>query len=250
MGMTLNDVWSLGASIFRIGRGMRVEPYNREHPPRPEETLELYDFEACPFCRKVREVLSELDLNYIEHTCGQGAEKKRREAEQLGGKRQFPFLVDPNTGEKRYESEAIIDYLRETYGEGRSGTSRMLSPLNTVTAGFASMVRPRGGRVRSGLESRPQPAERLILYSFEISPFCRKVRERLCELNLDYAVRNVAKKSPRRPELVERGGTMMVPYLIDPNTGKEMYESDDILDYLEETYGEVRQIENQGRAAE
>lgn len=237
MGSTFNDVWSFGASVLRGLRGVRVAPYNRKEPPRPKETLELYDFEACPFCRKVREVLSELDLNYIEHTCGQGAEQKRREVEERGGQRQFPFLVDPNTGSELYESEEIIDYLRETYGEGRGGVSRALSVVNTATAGFATAIRPRGGRVRKGLEGRNQPARYLILYNFENSPFCRKVRERLCVLNLDYEVRNVAKKSSRRPELVERGGTMMVPYLVDPNTGTELYESDDIVDYLEETYG-------------
>ncbi len=48
---------------------------------------------------------------------------------------------------------------------------------------------------------------------------------------------NVGKKSGRRAELVARGGKMMVPYLIDPNTGTEMYESDDIVAYLESTYG-------------
>jgi glutathione S-transferase len=30
---------------------------------------------------------------------------------------------------------------------------------------------------------------------------------------------------------------MMVPYLVDPNTGSAMYESADIQDYLLETYG-------------
>ncbi len=63
------------------------------------------------------------------------------------------------------------------------------------------------------------------------------MREALDELGLDVLVHNVAKKSKRRPELIERGGTMMVPYLADPNTGQEMYESDDIVAYLEETYG-------------
>jgi glutathione S-transferase len=30
---------------------------------------------------------------------------------------------------------------------------------------------------------------------------------------------------------------MQVPYLIDPNTNREMYESDDIVAYLEAEYG-------------
>ena len=38
-------------------------------------------------------------------------------------------------------------------------------------------------------------------------------------------------------ELQGRGGKMQVPYLVDPNTASEMYESDRIIDYLFDTYG-------------
>ena len=227
------------ASIFRGFRGLIVTPAARENPPRPEQMLELYEFEGCPFCRKVREVMSELDLNYISRTCAGGALKKRAEVAEVGGKVQFPLLVDPNRDQRLYESEDIIDYLHETYGDGRRGAmrSRVLSPLNTTGAAMATLVRPRGRRVKAGLEDREQPAALLVLYGFETSPFCRKVREALNELNLDYEVRNVAKKSYRRPELVKRGGRMMVPYLIDRNRDKEMYESDEIVAYLHKHYG-------------
>jgi glutathione S-transferase len=47
---------------------------------------------------------------------------------------------------------------------------------------------------------------------------------------------NVAKKSPRRQAFVARSGKMMVPYLADPNTGREMFESADIVRYLNEAY--------------
>ena len=101
----------------------------------------------------------------------------------------------------------------------------------------ASGLRGRGRRIRKGLEDRQQPPELLVLYNIEASPYCRKVREVLTELNLDTLVKNVGKQSARRPELVERGGKMMIPYLIDPNHDVEMYQSDDIVDYLEKTYG-------------
>ena len=74
----------------------------------------------------------------------------------------------------------------------------------------------------------------------EGSPYCRKVRETLCELDLVHLVRNVPKGSPRRAELRERGGKVQVPYLVDPNTQREMYESDDIVAYLEREYGPAR----------
>ena len=81
------------------------------------------------------------------------------------------------------------------------------------------------------------PATPLELYSFEASPFCRLVRETLCELELPYLLHNVAKGSARRDAFVELSGKMQVPYLVDPNTGIEMFESTDIIAYLEATYG-------------
>jgi glutathione S-transferase len=77
----------------------------------------------------------------------------------------------------------------------------------------------------------------LTLYNMEGSPFCRNVREVLSELDLEFVVRNMPKGSPKRAELIERGGKFQVPYLVDPNHNKEMYESDDITDYLQERYG-------------
>ena len=44
---------SFAVSVVRAGNGMAVGTIG----PRPEKMLELYEFEACPFCRKVREVL-------------------------------------------------------------------------------------------------------------------------------------------------------------------------------------------------
>ena len=39
-----------------------------------------------------------------------------------------------------------------------------------------------------------------------------------------------------RQRLLARAGKVQVPYLIDPNTGTELFESADILDYLDRTY--------------
>ncbi len=37
-------------------------------------------------------------------------------------------------------------------------------------------------------------------------------------------------------ELINRGGKRQVPYLVDEDTGTEMYESDDIIEYLQKNY--------------
>ena len=37
----------------------------------------------------------------------------------MSGKGQFPFLVDPNNGKQMLESDAIINYLYNEYGDGQ-----------------------------------------------------------------------------------------------------------------------------------
>ena len=113
---------------------------------------------------------------------------------------------------------------------------RGLAPLNTLGSSLASALRPVGGRVkRHG--RRP---ERLIeLWQFEGCPYCRKVREALGALDLNYRVRNVPRGGKRRPELLALTGrdAVQVPFMVDPNTGTAMHESDDIVRYLRTTYG-------------
>lgn len=84
----------------------------------------------------------------------------------------------------------------------------------------------------------PRPKESLILYEYESSPFCRKVREagQLLDLNIEMRPCPGARAGFAR-ELKERTGRMTVPYLVDPNTGKEMFESEDIIDYMVKEYG-------------
>lgn len=62
------------------------------------------------------------------------------------------------------------------------------------------------------------------------------VRRRLSELQIDYIVRNVPPGAPARKKLVELGGKQQVPFLVDPERGVSMYESLDIIAYVEEHY--------------
>lgn len=229
MSRTIDVVSSFAASIARGGAGMAVEPLG----PRPSRPLELYEFEACPFCRKAREALSMLDLETLIHPCPKGGTRFRPTVERRGGKLQFPWLVDPSTGREMYESDEIVRYLFERYGRGAPPWSLRLTSLATATAALASASRPgAGGRARP---SRA-PSEPLELWSFEASPYCRLVREALSSLELPYFLHNVAKGSPSREAFVRRSGKMQVPYLHDPNTGVSMFESAEIIDYLDRTY--------------
>jgi glutaredoxin len=103
----LNDAGSFAATLARLGRGIYAKVSDAERDA-PVKMLELYDYEGCPFCRKVREVLCELDLDYLCHSVAHGS-PRRDELKRLGGKLQVPFLIDPNTATKMYESDDIID---------------------------------------------------------------------------------------------------------------------------------------------
>jgi glutathione S-transferase len=220
------DVATSGAAtLLRLGTGRRVLGAADK---RPAALLDLYEFEACPFCRRVREALSALDLSAMIHPCPKGG-RLRTLVRERGGKEQFPYLVDSNTGVAMYESADIVRYLVRTYG-GTPPSS--LGPLSIVSGSLASSVRMRGRHVRSARRA----AEPLVLYGYEPSLYCRLVREVLCELELDYHQVNVARGSRERDAFLKRSGKMMVPYLADPNTGREMFESADIVTYLERTY--------------
>ena len=229
MNRLLDVATSLFTTVGRLGSGMRVGAVGR----RPERPLELYEFEACPFCRKVREALSILDLDAVIYPCPKSGPRFRPDVVRRGGKAQFPWLVDPNRNVEMYESDDIIRYLFATSGGGSVPSLLGLPIVTDVTSGLASAARPFGGiRYRT---ARP-PTAPLELWSFEASPFCRIARETLCELELPYVLHNVAKGSPKRDAFVRRSGKMQVPYLVDPNTSAAMFESADIVQYLDATY--------------
>jgi len=229
MNRALDVTTSFLATLARFGHGAFVGALGK----RPEKPLELYEFESCPFCRKVREALSVLDLEATIYPCPKRGPRFRREVERRGGKQQFPYLVDPNTATEMYESDDIVRYLFERYGSGGKPILLSLGPLTDVTAFAASAA-----RMGIGTSYRPSnpPEKPLELWSFEASPFCRIAREALCELEIPYRLHNVAKGSPGREAFVARAGKMMVPYLVDPNRDVAMFESADIVAYLNDTY--------------
>ena len=230
IGRIVDVASSVTATVARLGAGLTVGPLG----PRPAKPLELYEFEACPFCRKVREALTMLDLEVMVYPCPKDGKRFRPKVKKEGGKNQYPYFVDPNTSTAMYESDDIVGYLYRTYGSGPAPLLLKLGPLTDVSSFLASAVRPTGGR---SVAASRAPKEPLELWSFEASPFCRLAREALTELEIPYLLHNVGKGSPRRESFIARSGKMMVPYLADPNTGREMFESTDIVAYLHSTYG-------------
>ena len=75
-----------------------------------------------------------------------------------------------------------------------------------------------------------KPAD-LVLYKFDACPYCQKVMKAVDRLGVAVRYRDTREDASAREELVRVGGKAQVPCLfID---GRPMYESDDIVAYLE-----------------
>jgi glutaredoxin 2 len=81
----------------------------------------------------------------------------------------------------------------------------------------------------------------LELYQISHCPYCKKVRQKLGDLNLDYICRNVESGTKKRETLIKLGGKDQVPFLMDMDKGIMMYESDEIVKYLDNTYSKQDQ---------
>lgn len=252
----------LGASLallFRLGTGVFVSGYSASFVskdkippdqyaleiagfkvketsklgPRPEKPIEIYEFESCPFCRKVREIVAVLDLDVLFYPCPKNGPNFRSKVAQMGGKQQFPYMVDPNTGVAMYESDDIIKYLVQKYGDGTVPLTLSLGLLTTLSEGFAMIGRMGKGSFYTPSRLPPQPLE---IWAYEASPFCKVVREVLVELELPHILHSCGRGSPKRQILYQKAGHFQVPYLEDPNTGVQMFESAEIVEYLRATY--------------
>lgn len=248
---------SVAASSLRGWRGTAA--FSGEKTTQPEQMLVLYDIEACPYCRLVREVLCELDLDALIYPCPVGGMRFRPDALDISGVSHFPLLLDLNTGEQLLESANIIDHLYTHYGNARRSSPQGLRRRLAVSGSVAATAARSIGGAR-GMHAKPSiaPQQPLELFSFESSPYSRPVRELLAELEIPYRLRNFAKSrwqemgppgvrsrwfpeapitSPNRLRMRELTGRSQVPYLIDPNTDVAMFESADIIAYLQSTYG-------------
>ncbi|KAM0877189.1 hypothetical protein ACQ4PT_035651 [Festuca glaucescens] len=253
-GAALALPFRLGTGVFVLGYGVSLVDADQIPPdqyalefqgrkvketskvgqcPRPTKPIEIYEFEGCPFCRKVREMVSVLDLDVLYYPCPKGGPTFRPKVKEMGGKQQFPYMVDPNTGVAMYESDAIITYLAKTYGDGSVPIMLKLGLLTTITAGLAMSGRSGKGSSYSPAKLPAQPIE---IWAYEGSPFCKIARETLVELELPHLLHSIARGSPKRQDFFKKYGLFQAPYIEDPNTGVKMFESASIVEYLRATY--------------
>ncbi len=207
-------LFSLLASILRLGAGRGGAPVAVDEP------LILYEFEGCPFCRVAREAVSAAGVPVIVRPCPKGGTRFRPLVAELGGKAQFPYLSDPNTDQAMYESGDIARYLRRTYGGGRP-LVHWLGPFNLMLSQFAVLARLMGGTFARRAQRNAAPLE---FTAPERSPGGRLVKERLCEMELEYLWRSQDAD----------GGS--APRLSDPATGQEIVGSRAIRVYLDQRY--------------
>ena len=116
------------ASALRLWNG--ALPAERTRcAPRPR--LTLYEYEASPWCRRVRETLCILDLEAEVHPCPRSTLRVegtysatsafKPEVRRAGGRLLFPFLIDHTAGVALNQSAAIVEHLWTTYAD-HSGT--------------------------------------------------------------------------------------------------------------------------------
>jgi glutaredoxin 3 len=76
----------------------------------------------------------------------------------------------------------------------------------------------------------------IVLYQAEWCPYCARVREKLTDLLLDYKVVNVPADHSQRGIVKEVSGQTGIPVMVDGDVVLD--DDDDIIPYLEKTYGE------------
>ena len=232
--------YALQLGPFRIRDSSSV----LQDAPRPEKPLILYEYAASPFAKRVRETINLLDLTVEYRPCpGARSGQFSKELFKRTGRRTVPYLVDPNTGSEMFESGDIIQYLLRTYGPPEdSYDKKALWPItfegfSILTSTIAAVLRGMPAASRQ-LNARPdnEKMKPLELWGYECSPFVIPVREKLGSLTLPHLMISCSRGSTNRDRLVKKTGRFQVPYLVDPNTGVEMFEGPEIVDYLEAVY--------------
>lgn len=76
----------------------------------------------------------------------------------------------------------------------------------------------------------------LALYYRPACPFCQTVLEYADEHNVEFELIDLSEGDDVVAELIEKGGKKQVPFLEDTDRGESMYESKDIITYLQTHY--------------
>ncbi len=76
--------------------------------------FDLFISETCPYCQKVIDYFEENNISYNKKYVSEPDNLNM--LLKLGGVAQVPFLDDPQKGVSMYESEDIINYVKNNRG--------------------------------------------------------------------------------------------------------------------------------------
>ena len=79
----------------------------------------------------------------------------------------------------------------------------------------------------------------ITLYRLQACPFCERVVRKLKQYDLEYESRFVEPMHSDRNAVARLTGKRSVPAIRDENTGVTMSESGNIVEYLDNTYGDA-----------
>ncbi len=75
--------------------------------------MTLYQFEGCPYCRMVRQKLSDMELTYVS-VCVSPDRSRRQKVVEVSGRPTVPVLVDGDV--VLADEDEIVAYLAKAYG--------------------------------------------------------------------------------------------------------------------------------------
>ena len=111
--------WVLGRIILLLNwvftpKGIKRSAEDQQAIDKQTATMALYQYEACPFCVKVRRSMKRNTLK-IETRDAKRNEAFKAELLEKGGKLKVPCLKIQENGEERwmYESSDIITFLEQ-----------------------------------------------------------------------------------------------------------------------------------------
>ncbi|CAK4075443.1 MULTISPECIES: glutaredoxin family protein [Vibrio] len=113
--------WFLGRVILLLNfvfspRGVKRSPDAQKEADTKAQSMALYQFEACPFCVKVRRAMKRQSVN-IELRDAKNDPTHRADLEAGGGRIKVPCLRIEKDGqvEWMYESSDIVTYLEKEF---------------------------------------------------------------------------------------------------------------------------------------
>lgn len=175
--------------------------YSNENNRKVEEPfLKLYSYVGCPFCRKVDIILSTLALDAEYFSCPRTTFKTygsiegsrfRNNLIKIGGKAQFPFLIDEKTNKKIYESDDIVEYLIKNYKSNNKNLPK--NYIFSTKFGFLNFIRNIFRCLKEdGLMKIPsKKSKKMVLWGKVGSYDSLKARETLTSLEINYIFRTI-----------------------------------------------------------